>query len=137
MPRVEVEGVGLATCDPDSSRLVIDGKSITDTSLARDAGCEIISDSTESGFESDDEQLRAARAAVPAGDVGPSDYTSAHWDAYHEQWLAEERAEYTEASGRKFPRVYRMRVVFEAEELSEDEAAAYWEARRAERRAQR
>ena len=116
MNRYEVSGLGVVSADQEGDRVELGEDYVWMSRLAERAGIEVVETYAASCFAEPD-------MVVDRGDPG--------LDAYLLDRQREVRAEYRAESGREFPRVYRMRLVIEAEELSDDEAAAYWRERQA------
>jgi hypothetical protein len=108
MRRHEIIGTGVAIRDYEDDRLALDVGHAGITSIARAAGVETIRYGTNCAFE----------------------YAGTAADDEATRWQHDVDV-YRASAGRQFPPVYRFRVVLEAEELSEDEARAWWEARQA------
>ncbi len=119
MSRIEKTGVGYAVSDWETSIVRLDGEAFSITKIAKLAGVEAIGEGEENVFDHE---------ALPLGEDGDE---ADGYPERHNAEMAAGRAAYAAARGRPHPRVYRFRVVVEAEELPEAEAAAFWEAQRA------
>lgn len=97
-------GVGHAYADYDGSGLVLDGRHARDVSLLAECGVEVLHG--DEGFEQLYDRSKLGLRLWPNG-----------------------RKEYRKSSGRAYPKAYRITVTVESEELSEDEARAYWQER--------
>lgn len=113
MGKATFEGTCVPMCDYDGSALrFVSGPAASLEGarymgvlrMVRAAGAEFVSDSHVFGFEN-----------VGSPDNGSSD-----------EWVNEKVADYRAETGREHPPLYRVRVVVEAEPVSDEEAAAYW-----------
>ena len=137
-----VAGVGCPCSNQDYGYLAIDGESVGDVALAEKAGCDVVYDEIGRAFSRalDDAEDAALMAAAPQ----PQGEYSTAWreslsgadterlmDASAARSRIDHRAEYRAETGRAFPRGYKLRIVVEAEEVSDEEARAWWQARAA------
>lgn len=126
--KYEVAGVGYVQVDHEGSLLQLLGADrrcewFTPGCL-RDVGVEVLDPSQASAFEG----LPADARDPAVARVDPVFADDPDWARRDAAAKAEDRAAYAAKTGRAAPRLYRFRVVVEAEELPEAEARAAWEA---------
>lgn len=111
----EVEGIGLTSCD-DYCRLILDNErcGYTISSLFQKVGVEYIDNYVAFCYESND----WTNLSTPELEK-----------LKQNEYCADYVLEYRASTGNKYPPVYKVKVVVEAQPLTEEDAEKFWKAK--------
>lgn len=132
------EGVGCYTYDEESARFETNDRSVVDA-FTEESGVDAVSDYVASAFDTAlvdiGERIEAGRESSRTMDRDCPMQDGGSWSSvmddepYEREMYERANAEvdaYRNSTGRKWPPVYRVKIVTEAEEVSAEETEKYW-----------